>query len=72
MKYTTILMLDYFEETLKNVGLPKAWLGYDSNHVTQNENKCVKLELNQIGGEMSKIQSKTVIWIKSEMMSEIK
>ena len=40
-------MLDYFEDTLDNVGLPKDWYEWDSNDVTQIENKRIKNELNK-------------------------
>ena len=35
-------MLDYFEDTLANVGLPEDLLECDSDNVTQIENKYVK------------------------------
>ena len=34
-------MLDYFEDTLENLGLPEAWLELDSNCVTRIEDKIV-------------------------------
>ena len=33
MEYSTIPMLDYFEDTLENMGLPEALLEWDSNDV---------------------------------------
>ena len=48
VEYSTISMLEYFEDTLANVGLPEALLEWDSNYVTQIENKYIKCELNQI------------------------
>ena len=32
-------MLDFFEDTLSNVGLPEAWLEWDYNYVTQIGNE---------------------------------
>ena len=43
-----ISVLEYFEDTLANVGLPEAWLKCDSNCVTRVENKYVKCELDWI------------------------
>ena len=37
-----VSMLDYFEDTLENVGYPEAWLQFDSNDVTQTR----KITLN--------------------------
>ena len=48
VEYTTILVLEYFEDTLANAGLPEAWLMCDSNCVTQVENKYVRRQLNLI------------------------
>ena len=48
VEYSTILMLDYYKDTLENVGLPEALLEWDSNYVTRIENKYIKCELNQI------------------------
>ena len=48
MEYSTISMLDYFKDTLANVGLPEVWLEWDSNDMTPIENKCVKHESNRI------------------------
>ena len=48
VEYSTISMLEYFEDTLANVGLPEALLEWDSNYVTRIENKYIKRELNQI------------------------
>ena len=44
VEYSTISMLDYFEDNLANVVLPEAWLECDSNDVTRIENNCVKHE----------------------------
>ena len=41
-------MLDYFKEILANMGLPEAWLEWDSNDVTLTKNKYVKRESNKI------------------------
>ena len=41
-------MLDYFEDTLVNVGLPEAYMEWVSNCVTWIKNKYVKCELNWI------------------------
>ena len=48
VEYSTISVLEYFEDTLANVGLPEAWLRCDSNCVTRVENKYVRRESNQI------------------------
>ena len=48
MEYSTISMMDYFYDTLANVGLPEAWLEWESNDPNQTENKCVKCESNLI------------------------
>ena len=48
VEYSTISMLDYFEYTLSNVGLPEDWLEWDSDYENRIENKYVKRELNQI------------------------
>ena len=48
VEYTTILVLEYFEDTLANVGLPEAWLRWDSNCATRVKNKYVRRESNQI------------------------
>ena len=40
--YSTILMSYYLEDTLANVGLPEAWLEFESNYMTQIKNNCVK------------------------------
>ena len=44
VEYSTISMLNYFEDTLDNVGLPEAWLGRESNYLTQIVKKCIKSE----------------------------
>ena len=56
MDYSTVLMLDYLEDTLTNVELPEVLLECDSNNVTQINNKCVKRDYNQIGGKPSQIK----------------
>ena len=48
MEYSTISMLNYFKDNLANVGLPKAWLVWDSNCVTPIQNKYIKRESNLI------------------------
>ena len=48
VEYSTISVLEYFEDTLANVGLPEARLKCDSNYVTQVKNKYVKHKLNLI------------------------
>ena len=39
VEYSTISVLEYFEDTLANVGIPEAFLEFSSNCVTQVENK---------------------------------
>ena len=63
--------MDYFEYTLANVGLPEAWLEWDSNDVTQIKDKSVKCEAN-LTEKLSRTRSKTVRWIESEAMGRIK
>ena len=41
-------MLEYFGDTLANVGLPEAWLECGSNCVTRIENKYVRHKSNRI------------------------
>ena len=48
MEYFTVSMLDYFEDTLSNMGLPEAWLECDSNDTTKIGKKYVKCKSNQI------------------------
>ena len=82
MEYSTILVLEYFEDTLANVGLPEAWLKCDSNCVTQIENKYVRHESNRIGKKSESSQIETTIeynqtklqlsLIKSKIVSIIK
>ena len=45
VEYSTISVLEYFEDTLANVGLPEASLKCDLNCVTRVENRYVKREL---------------------------
>ena len=42
MEYSTIVLLDYIEDTLANNGLPESWLECDSNNVTWIKKKYVK------------------------------
>ena len=58
---STISVLEYFGYSLANVGLPKAWLGCDSNFVTWIENKYVRCELNQVEKTIEYNQTKTTI-----------
>ena len=48
VEYSTISTVDYFEDTLANVGLPEAWLEWYSNDVTQIKNKSIKRETRSI------------------------
>ena len=48
VEYSTILVLEYFEDTLANVGLPEAWQEFDLNCVTRIKNEYVRRESNQI------------------------
>ena len=48
VKYSTISVLEYFEDTLANMGLPEALLECDSNRVTRVKNKYVRRESNRI------------------------
>ena len=56
MENTTISLLEYFEDTLSNVGLPEAWLRRDSNFVT-------RLKINTL--DVSQIESKKQVhnWV---------
>ena len=72
MEYSTISMLDYFEDTLANVGLPEAWMGWYSNGVTRIGKKIVNSESNRIENKLGQIESKTVSRIKSKTTSQIK
>ena len=45
---STISVLEYFGDTLANVGLPEAWMECDLNCVNRIENKSVRRVLNQI------------------------
>ena len=49
LEYSTILLLEYFEDSQANVVLPEAWLEWLSNDVTQIRNKPVKRESDWIG-----------------------
>ena len=54
-------MLEYFKDTLENMGLPEDLLEWGSNCVTQMVGGGgVKRELNRIGVKLSQPQSKTV------------
>ena len=44
MEYSAILMLNYFEDTVANVGIPEAWLEWKFTDVTQIGKKYVKRE----------------------------
>ena len=46
MEYSTISMLDDFQDTLTNLGIHEAWIKQEWNDVTQIKNKCVKCESN--------------------------
>ena len=48
VEYSTISVLEYFEDTLANVGLPESLLKCDLNCVTRIENRCVRCESNRI------------------------
>ena len=48
MEYSKISVLEYFGDTMVNVGLPEAWLECDLNCVNRIENKSVRRVLNQI------------------------
>ena len=69
LEYYTISMLNYFEGTLANVGLPEDWLECDSNDVTQIENNYVKRKSSQIGKNLSRIPSKTLSQIELELLN---
>ena len=62
-------MLVHFEDTLDNMGLTEAWLEWDSNCVTQIENKYVKCESNWIDKtiESNQIGEKKLSLIKSRI-----
>ena len=47
VEYSTVLVLEYFKDILANVGLPEAWLEWDSNFVTRIENKYFSCESNR-------------------------
>ena len=48
LEYSTILLLNYFQDTLAYVGIPEAWLEFDPNDVTLIKTKYVQLESNQV------------------------
>ena len=56
-------MLDYFKDTLSNVGLYESLLEWGFYDVTQVENKCVKRESNQIRENWVKSSYKP--WVES-------
>ena len=60
---STISMLDYFKDTLADVGIPGSWLGCDFNDVTRIKNNCIKRRSNRIKN-VSRITLKTVSWIE--------
>ena len=51
VEYSTTSVLEYFGDTLVNVGLPEAWIEFDSNFVARVENKYVRRDSNLIGGK---------------------
>ena len=51
VEYSMISVLEYFGDTLANVGLPEAWLVCDWDCVNCIENKYVRHESNRIGGK---------------------
>ena len=55
MEYSTISILDCFEDTLDIVLLPEAFLKWYSDNLTQIENNFVKSESNRIGKNLSQI-----------------
>ena len=61
VEYSTISVLEYFGDTLANVGLPEAWLECDSNFVTRIKNKYIGREYNQIEKKIESNQIKTTI-----------
>ena len=73
MEYSTISVLEYYEDTLANVGLPEAWLRCDSNCVTRVENKYVRRESNRIEKkQVSLVKSKPQLGlIKSKPQSSL-
>ena len=58
VEYSTISVLEYFGDTLSNVGLPEAWLECDMNGATRIGNKYVRRELNRI--EKNPIESNQI------------
>ena len=69
VEYSTISVLEYFEDTLTNVGLPESWLGWDSNYVTRIENKYISRESNRLLKKLSLIKSKIVSQIESKIVT---
>ena len=61
VEYSMISVLEYFEDTLANVGLLESWLKCDSNCVTQVENKYVRGESNWIKKTSEPSQMETAI-----------
>ena len=53
--------MEYSEDALANMGLPESWLGFDSNCVTQIENKYVRRESNWILKKIESNQIETII-----------
>ena len=61
MEYSTISVLEYFGDTLANVGITKALLECDLNCVTHIENKYVRRESNQIKKTIESNKTETTI-----------
>ena len=58
MEYSAISVLEYFKDTLANMGLPEAWLECVLNCVNRVESKYVRRESNRIGkNESNKIDT---------------
>ena len=58
VEFSTISLLDCFEDTLAHVGLPESWLEYELNDVTQIKNNYINLEPNWIVKNVSRILKK--------------
>ena len=44
LEYSTIFLLDYFQQTLAYAVLPEYWLEWYLNDITQIKNKCMQKE----------------------------
>ena len=62
VEYSTILMLDYFEDIMANLGLPEDLLLWDSNYMTWIKNNYIKHESDRI--RKAWVESRQELWVK--------